>query len=212
MLLELASEIDANQNHLKGNPFITDPTVPCNTPSDAPFSSSLATVFSPSPAPFNNPFALLGGQFGSSISTVSPLSSSCASVLPDCLLKGPVGQNGQSGDSSSSSHFFNGLIDNQDPQKGINHSLQFSLKEMNGGKNKTLPFSSMLDQTRPHLPQTPSLCNGLSNSLLPMVQPPSLCKSETMLPVVQNGGVMAVCPPPQSAKCGRAQRRQKVKV
>lgn len=206
--------IDTNQNHLKGYPFISCPTVPCNTPSDAPFSSSLETIFSPSPVPLNNdPFAPLSGQFGSSISTVSSLSSNCASVFPDCLLKGPVGQNSLSGDSSSSSHLFNGLIDSQYPQKGINRSLEFPLREMNGGKNETLPFSNVLDQTRPHLPQTPSpLCNSLSNSLLPMFQSPLLCKSETMPPIVQNGGVMAICPPPSSAKCGRVQRRQKVKV
>ncbi|XP_034156537.2 disabled homolog 2 isoform X1 [Pangasianodon hypophthalmus] len=209
-LLELASVIDANQNHLKGNPFISYPTVPCNTPSDAPVASSLDIFFNPSPVPFNNdPFAPLSGQFDS-ISTDSPLSSNCVSVLADCLLKGPVGQNSLSGDSASSSHFFNGLFDSQYPQKGINQPLEFPLRELNGGTNQTPPFSDILNQTSLHPPQTPSsLSNGLSNSLLPMFQSPPLCKSETVPPIVQNGGVIALCPPPPSSKCGRVQRRQK---
>ncbi|KAF4073124.1 hypothetical protein AMELA_G00255280 [Ameiurus melas] len=208
LLLELASVIDANQNHLKSNPFISYPTVPCNTPSDAPFSSSLDIVFSPSPVPFNNDlFAPLSGQFGSS--TVSPLLSNCATVLPDCLLKGQVGQNDLSGDSASSSHIFNGLTDGQYPTKGINQPLDFPLMEMTG-KSQTPSFSSILNQTSPHLPQTCSqLCNGLGNSLLPMFQSPHLCKHENIPPIVQNGGLIALYPPPPSSKCGRVQRRQK---
>lgn len=174
--------IDANQNHLKDNPFISYPSVPCNTPSDALVSSTLDTFFSPSPVPFDNdPFPQNSGQCNSSISTVSPLSSNC-------------------GDSASSSHICNGLTSSQYPQTGSNQPLAF----------QTPPFSSLNNQT-PHLPQTPSpLCNGLSNSLLPMFQFPLLCKSETMPPIVQNGGVMALCPPPPSSKCGRVQRRLKV--
>ncbi|KAK3527275.1 hypothetical protein QTP86_018616, partial [Hemibagrus guttatus] len=194
LLLDLAPVIDANQNHLKGNPFISYPSVPCNTPSDAHFSSTLDTFFSPSPVPFgNDPFAPISGQCISSISTVSPMSSNCASVPPDCLLKGKVGQNSVSGDSASSSHLFNGLTDGQYPHKGNNQPLAFPLRERYDGKN-----------------QTPSpLCNGLSNSLLPMFQSPLLGKSETMPPIVQNGGVMALCPPPPSSKCGHVQRRLK---
>lgn len=199
--------IDANQNHIKGNPFISYPTVPCNTPNDA--FSSLDIFSSPSPDPFNNdPFVPLSCQFGPSISTVSPLSSTCESVLPDSLSKGLVGQSSLSGDSASSCQLFNGMIDSQYPQKGINRPLEFPLPEMNGGR----PFSRILNQTRVHLPQTPStLGNGLSNSLLPMVQSPPLYNSEIMPPIVQNGGVMAISPPPSSSKGGRVQRRQKVK-
>lgn len=209
LLLELASVIDANQNHLKSNPFISYPTVPCNTPSDAPFFSSLDIVFSPSPVPFNNdPFAPLGGQFGTS--TASPLLSNCATVLSRGSQEEQVGQNSLSCDPASSSHVFNGLTDGQYPKKGINQPLEFPLMEMNG-KSQTPSFSSILNQTSPHLPQTCSpLCNGLSNSLLPMFQSPPLCKHETMPPIVQNGGLMALCPPPPSSKCGRVQRRQKV--
>ncbi|XP_047007771.1 disabled homolog 2 isoform X2 [Ictalurus punctatus] len=208
LLLELASVIDANQNHLKSNPFISYPTVPCNTPSDAPFFSSLDIVFSPSPVPFNNdPFAPLGGQFGTS--TASPLLSNCATVLSRGSQEEQVGQNSLSCDPASSSHVFNGLTDGQYPKKGINQPLEFPLMEMNG-KSQTPSFSSILNQTSPHLPQTCSpLCNGLSNSLLPMFQSPPLCKHETMPPIVQNGGLMALCPPPPSSKCGRVQRRQK---
>ncbi|XP_058239135.1 disabled homolog 2 isoform X1 [Hemibagrus wyckioides] len=210
LLLGLAPVIDANQNHLKGNPFISYPSVPCNTPSDAHFSSTLDTFFSPTPVPSgNDPFAPTSGQCNTSISTVSPMSSNCASVTPDCLLKGPVGQNGLSGDSASSSHIFNGQT-GQYPHKGNNQPLAFPLREMNDGKNQTLPFPNLINQTRPHLPQTPSpLCNGLSNSLHPMFHSPLLCKSESMPPVVQNGGVMAICPPPPSSKSGHVQRRQK---
>lgn len=168
--------IDVNQNHLKGNPFISCPTVPCNTPSDASLSSPIDTFFSPTPVPFSNdPFAPLSGQFGSSV------------------------------------HPFNGLTDSQYPQKGIN--LEFPSHELNGGKNQTPRFSTILNQTAPSLPQTSSpLSNGLGNSLLPMFQSPLLCKSDTMPPIVQNGGLMALCPPPPSSKCGRVQRRQKVNM
>lgn len=206
--------IDVNQNHLKVNPFISYPTVPCNTPNDAPCSSSLDTFFSPSPFPVNSdPFAPLSGQFGCSISTVSRLSSTCAAVNSDSILKRPGGHNGLCGDSASSGHLFNGLIDSQYPQKGISQPLEFPLQEMNGGKNLPPTFSNILNQTMPHLPQIPSpLCNGLSNSSLPMFQSTPLCKSETVPPIVQNGGIMALCPPPPSSKCGRVQRRQKVNV
>ncbi|XP_047664988.1 disabled homolog 2 isoform X2 [Tachysurus fulvidraco] len=182
LLLEFAPVIDTNQNHLKDNPFISYPSVPCNTPSDAPFSSTLDAFFSPSPVPFDNdPFPQNSGKWNSSISTVSPLSSNC-------------------GDSASSSHICNGLTSSQYPQTGSNQPLAF----------QTPPFSGLINQTKPHLPQTTSpLCNGLSNSLLPVFQFPLLCKSETMPPIVQNGGVMALCPPPPSSKCGRVQRRLK---
>lgn len=202
---------DANQNHLKGNPFISYPSVPCNTPSDAHFSSTLDAFFSPTPVPSgNDPFAPISGQCNTS---VSPMSSNYASVTPDCLLKGPVGQNGLSGDTASSSHLFNGQTDGQYPHKGNNQPLAFPLREINDGKNQTPPFPNLINQTRPHLPQTPSpLCNGLSNSLHPMFHSPLLCKSETMPPIVRNGGVMALCPPPPSSKSGHVQRRQKVNV
>lgn len=141
------------------------------------------------------------------------MSSNYASVTPDCLLKGPVGQNGLSGDSASSSHLFNEQTDGQYPHKGSNQPLAFPLREINDGKNQTPPFPNLINQTRPHLAQTPSpLCNGLSNSLHPMFHSPLLCKSETMPPIVQNGGVMALCPPPPSSKSGHVQRRQKVNV
>ncbi|XP_053341640.1 disabled homolog 2 isoform X1 [Clarias gariepinus] len=208
LLLELSSVIDANQNHLKTNPFVTYPTVPCNTPSDALFSSSLDVFFSSSPVPINNnTFTLYKGQSGSSVSIVSPLSN-CTLGLPNCLLKGPVGQNGLNVDSVSTSHPFNELNNKQYPQKGIDQALEGSLGEMNSGKNQFPPFSNMHIPTRPQLPQTPSpLCSDLGNSLLSMFQ--SSCKSETMQPIAQNGGVMALCPPPPSPKSGRVQRRQK---
>lgn len=206
--------IDANQNHLKGNPFISCPTVPCNTPSDVPFPSSLDVFFSPNPVPSNNDsFVPHSGQFGFSMSTVSPLLSNCASVLPDSLLKGPVGQNHMSGEIASCSNLFNASTDCQYPQKGINQPLEFSLRHINGGKNQTPPFPNILNETRPYLPQPPSLqSNGLCNSLHPLIQSPPLCKSETMPPILQAGGVMALCPPPPSSKCGHVQRRLKVNV
>lgn len=189
--------IDANQNHLKDNPFISYPSVPCNTPYDAPFSSTLQTFFSPVPD-------------GSPISAVLPQPSNCALVPPDCPFKGPVGL---SGNSASSSQLSNGLIDGQYPQKGMNQPLELSLGGSHNRKIYTDPLSNLFNPKRPHLPQTPyPLCNGLSNSLLPPFQSQLFCKSETMPLIVQNGGVMALCPPPPSSKSGRAQRRLKVKV
>lgn len=209
-MLELASVIDANQNHIKGNPFISYLTVPCNTLSDAPLDVS----FSPSPVPLNNdPFAPLSGQFGSSISTVSPLSSNCASILPYSLLKGPVGQNSLTGDTAFSAHLFNRITDCQYPQKGICQPPECPLKEMNSGKNLTPPFSNILNQTSLHLPKiTSPLFNDLRNPLHSMFQSSSLAKSETMPPAVQNGEVMALCPSPASSKAGCVQMRPKVKA
>ncbi|KAF7688738.1 disabled homolog 2 isoform X2 [Silurus meridionalis] len=166
LLLELASVIDANQNHLKDNPFISYPTVPCNTPTDAPFSSVLDKVFSTSPVPFSNEaFNPLICQFGTSISNVSPMLTNCTSVISDCYMK---------------------------------------------GEKKSPLFSNLNDQTKLYLPQIPSpLCNGLSNSLLPILQSPPVCKSQAVPPVLHNDGVIALCPPPPSSNCGRVQRRRK---
>ncbi|XP_066516641.1 disabled homolog 2 isoform X1 [Hoplias malabaricus] len=97
MLLELADVIDANQNHLKGNPFICYPTVPCNTPNDTPLSSLDLVPNSSQDQLDNGQFALDIGQVDASLSALlsigvqSDITSSKGTDLPDCLFNGPIG-------------------------------------------------------------------------------------------------------------------------
>ncbi|XP_076867385.1 disabled homolog 2 isoform X2 [Brachyhypopomus gauderio] len=203
LLLELAAVIDANQNHIKGNPFISYPTVPCNTPNDLP--SSLDTFPTPSPDPFSNdPFPPVSGQDDS-----LPLSSSSEAGLLDGLLNGPITCNSLTGDSASNAQPFKELPDGWCPQRNTDAPVEVLSKNGSGALSVPLqappncnPFDKVLQSPSP-------FGGGLSQSLLPLVQAPSLFCGETAPPVVQNGGVKPLCPPPASSKPARVRGREK---
>ncbi|TSO37117.1 Myosin heavy chain, fast skeletal muscle [Bagarius yarrelli] len=202
LLLEFSPVVDANQNHLKGNPFISYPSVPCNTPSDAPFSSTLDPFCSPSQVlSSNDPFALISSQCDPQILT---LSSNGASVSPDCPLTGSVWQNSPSGDTTSQCHLFKGLIDGQYPQED-----KLPLRERNEVTDQTPTFPSLFNETSDLTPNPALLNNSAANALLSIFQSPLQCKRETMPPIMHHGGVLTLCPPPPRSKCGRVQRRPK---
>ncbi|XP_062844532.1 disabled homolog 2-like [Trichomycterus rosablanca] len=193
--LELTSVIDANQNHLKGNPFVSYPTVPCNTPNDI-FSSFMDMFPTPSPDPFSNdPFVTLNGQIDSSIFHNLSLSSNDRVTFPDCYLNG----------SDLDNHSVNELID-KFPSRNLNGCSNPFLKL----SDQSPPVRNLFNKTVPLL-QTPSpLCNGPSNLVHLISQPSPLSYTEAISPFLPNNGVIGLCPPPPSSKCGRVRRTEKV--
>ncbi|XP_022523486.2 disabled homolog 2 isoform X1 [Astyanax mexicanus] len=192
LLLELGAVIDANQNHLKGNPFVSYPTVPCNTPCDAPFSSTL-DIF-PSPDPFSNDlFAPRNGEASSSPSPISSsniqsvLMSNQQSILFDCVLNGVVENKDLNGETNCTP-FSEKLV------KSMNGSAGFSAS--NSLMNLSVqPPPPSVDTMVSMAPTASVLFNGLSKSELSLFQTPPFCNSET------------IRPPPPNSKSGR--RREK---
>ncbi|XP_026875877.2 disabled homolog 2-like [Electrophorus electricus] len=214
LLLELAAVIDANQNHIKGNPFISYPTVPCNTPNDGPFSSSLALFRTPSPDPFSNdPFPPVNSQ-----DDFLPLSSNCETGPLDGLLNRPIACNSLTGDSAPNGQLVKDLSDGWCPKNTVDAPVEFLSKNVKGSSPLSVPlqappFCTMFDKVvLPVLPTPSPFGSGLSQSLHLSVQTPPLCCGETAPPVVRNGGVMPLCPPPASSKHGHVQGRAKVNL
>ncbi|KAI4875760.1 hypothetical protein NFI96_024277, partial [Prochilodus magdalenae] len=196
LLLELAAVIDANQNHLKGNPFISYPTVPCNTPNDTPFSS-LDAFPTPSPDQCNNdPFASHCGQVDCCPSAIlsDHIPSNQETGLLDCLLNEPVEHNGLNGDSSSDGLSFLGLTNGWSSQRSMNDPFRFP------GNN---PFVNPSVQ--------PPSCNTHDDLILPVAQPLSLLSKSVLsafqTPPLRNNET--VLPPPPNAKTDRVRRRVK---
>ncbi|XP_052448723.1 disabled homolog 2 isoform X1 [Carassius gibelio] len=197
LLLDFAFVID-NQ----GNPFISYPSPLSNAPDDKPVSS-ISDLF---PTLSSDPFSPLNDQ------SDSMFSSSSESDLSSFLLSGPDLQQSLSEDSSSNSQLFNGLFNTQ-----LSHEI----------KVKQLPLNNLNDENNCPFSQNPFLrtsmnnppiLHGLYKSGPPVLQTPLLCNGssksvelfQTILPnSAQNGGLIVLCPPPQSSKSGCMRRREK---
>ncbi|XP_016408987.1 disabled homolog 2-like isoform X2 [Sinocyclocheilus rhinocerous] len=162
----------------QGNPCISY----SNTPDDKPVSSISDLFPTLSSDPFSDdPFSPLNDQSDSMFS------------------------------SNSESDLSNGLSDAQ-----LSHE----------SKVNQLPLSNLNDESNSPFSQNPFLrtsvnnppiLNGLYKSVPPVFQTPLLCNGssksvelfQTILPTsVQNGGLIVLCPPPQSSKSGCMRRRE----
>ncbi|XP_016130620.1 disabled homolog 2-like isoform X2 [Sinocyclocheilus grahami] len=163
----------------QGNPCISY----SNTPDDKPVSS-ISDLF---PTLSSDPF---------SDDLFSPLNDQSDSMFS----------------SNSESDLSNGLTNTQlSYESKVN---QLPLSNMNNESNS--PFSQ-----NPFLRTSvnnPPILNGLYKSVSPVLQTPLLCNGssksvelfQTILPTsVQNGGLIVLCPPPQSWKSGCMRRREK---
>lgn len=196
--------IDGNQ----GNPFICYPSPLCNKSADKTVSLTSDLFPTPSSDPFSDdPFSPLDDQ------SDSMFSSNNKSDRSSFLLNGPDLQQSLSEYSSPNSQLFNQLS-----AESLNTQVnQLPLSDLNGDSNSLFsqnPFLSIsmnnppifngLAKSGPPVLQTPLLYNGSSKSvaLFQTIPPPS----------VQNGGLMVLCPPPQSSKSGCMRRRGKVNI
>uniref|UniRef100_A0A8C2BGH0 DAB adaptor protein 2 n=1 Tax=Cyprinus carpio TaxID=7962 RepID=A0A8C2BGH0_CYPCA len=201
LLLDFAFVIDGKQ----GNPFISYPSRLSNTPDDKPVSSISDLFPTYSTDPFSDdPFSSLNDQ------SDSMFSSKNESDLSSFLLNGPDLQQSLSEDSSSNSQQVNGLSNDQ-----LSHESKVNQLPLSDLNDSNSPFSQ-----NPFLRATinnPPILNGLYKSGPPVLQTHLSYRSsksvewfQTNLPnSVQNGGLMVLCPPPQSSKTGYMRRREK---
>uniref|UniRef100_A0A671QJH9 Disabled homolog 2-like n=1 Tax=Sinocyclocheilus anshuiensis TaxID=1608454 RepID=A0A671QJH9_9TELE len=202
LLLDFAFVIDGSQ----GNPFISYPSPLSNTPDDKPVSSISDLFPTYSTDPFSDdPFSSLNDQ------SDSMFSSKNESDLSSFLLNGPDLQQSLSEDSSSNSQQFNGLSNDQlSHESKVN---QLPLSDLNDDSNSLFSQNPFLRTSI----NNPPILNGLYKSGPPVLQTPlsngsskSVEWFQTNLPnTFQNGGLMVLCPPPQSSKSGCMRRREK---
>ncbi|XP_072548738.1 disabled homolog 2-like, partial [Salminus brasiliensis] len=200
LLREFGDVIDANQNHIKGNLFVSCPSVPCNTPNDTPLSSSFDLFPTPSPDPFSDdPFAPKDGQVDASLSAIlstdvqSVLMSDQQTSLFDCLLNGIVGNDRLDGDSATDGQSFSKQL-----VKSMNGSVGFFANNPLLNLSVPPPLPSSLDKIVSMAQTPPLVFNGLSKSELSVFQTPPFCNNET------------IRPPPPNSKSRRVRRGEKV--
>lgn len=194
----------------QGNPFISFPSPLSNTRDDKPLLSISDIFPTYSSDPFSDdPFSPFTGQ------SDFMFSSNKESDLSSFLLNGPVLQQSLREDSSSSSQQFNGLSNAQlSHESKVN---QLPLSDLHNGSNSHFSQNPFLRTSKTN----PPILNGLYKSGPPVFQTPLLCNGssksvelfKTIPPAsVQNGGLMVLCPPPQSSKSGCMRRREKVNI
>lgn len=204
LLLELSDLFDGNQVN-QDNPFITNPSPLCNKPFDKSASSTSDLFPTLSSDPFSDdPFSPLNDQ------SDSVFSSNNESDFSSFLLNGPD----SSEDPSPKSQQFNKLFDSQLSNESPNNQVQqLPISDLNGGTNSIFSQNPFLSISL----NNPPIVNGLYSSDPPVLQAPLCNGSNKQLALfqtnpsttVQNGGLTALCPPPQNLKPRCARRREK---
>ncbi|XP_055055484.2 disabled homolog 2 isoform X1 [Misgurnus anguillicaudatus] len=208
LLLSFAVAIDDNQLNPKGNPF-SYPSTLSNTQTDSPFTptSDLFPTFNPDPF-VDDPFSPFADQ------SDSMFSSDKDSGLSSFILNGPELSQGK--DCTSNIKHLNELFDTHLSFTNLNpQEKKLALSDVNAASNLILsqnPFFSTslnnsimvngLFKSDPSVLQSPLSFNGPSKSI-PLFETSHIYKN------AQNGGLMALCPPPQSLKSGCIRRREK---
>lgn len=191
---------DGNQE----NPFITNPSSLCNKPSDKSASSTSDLFPTLSSDPFSDdPFSPLNDQ------SDSVFSSNNESDLSSFLLNGPDSSEDPSPKSQQFSKPFDAQLSNESPNKQVH---QLPISDLNDNTNSLFsqnPFLSISLNNPPiinglYSSDPPVLCNGSNKQMALFETNPSAS--------VQNGGLTALCPPPQNLKPRCARRREKVIV
>ncbi|XP_026067417.1 disabled homolog 2-like isoform X1 [Carassius auratus] len=186
------------------NPIISYSSPLSNTPDDKPVSSISDLLPTYSTDPFSDdPFSSLNDQ------SDSMFSSKNESDLSSFILNGPYLQQSLSEGSSSNSQQLKGLSTDQ-----LSHESKVNQLPLSDLNDSNSPFSQNLLRTSIN---NPAFLNELYKSGPPVLQTHLSIGSsksvewfETNLPnSVKNGGLMVLCPPPQSSKSGCMRRREK---
>lgn len=196
LLLNFSVAVDDNH-------FISYPSTLCNTPTDGPLTPTSDFFLTPNPDPIcDDPFTVFSDQSNSLFSFDKD------SGLSSFILNGP--ESIFANDCTSDTKHINGLCDAQLTR------ITLSAQEHKTNPNFNLnPFCSTslnnptilngLYKSGPSVLYSPFLCNGESEAI-------PLFKTSPISKDAQNGGLMILCPPPQSLKCGSIQRREKVNI
>ncbi|KAG1959033.1 disabled [Pimephales promelas] len=207
LLLDFAL-IDGKQE----NPVICYPSPLSNKLDDKPVSFTSDLFPTPSSDLFSDdPFSPLNDFTQSD----SMFSSNNKSDISSFLLNGSDLQQSLSKDSTSHSQQFNGLSGAQLSHESQNAQLkQLPLSNLNSDGNSLFSQNPFLSTSM----NNPSILNGVSKSGPPVFQSPLLCNESSQSlalfqtitpPSVQNGGLMVLCPPPQSSRSRCMRRRGK---
>lgn len=206
LLLSFAVAIDDNQVTPNGNPFISYSSTLCNTQTDRPFTPTSDLFPTPNPDPFSDdPFSPFADQSN------SMFSSDKDSGLSSFILNGPELSQGK--DCTSNIKHLNGLFDAHLSRLNAQEK-KLALSDVNPILSQNPFFSTSLNnsimvnglfKSDPSVLQSPLSFNGPSKSI-PLFETSPIYKN------AQNGGLMALCPPPQSLKSGCIRRREKVNI
>ncbi|KAA0717126.1 Disabled -like protein 2 [Triplophysa tibetana] len=194
-VLLLSFSVAVDDNH-----FISCPSTPCNTPADGPFTPTSDFFPTPNPDPIcDDPFTIFSDQSNSLFSFDND------SGLSSFILNGP--ESIFANDCTSDIKHLNGLYD-----------AQLTRITLNAQEHKTNPNFNLNPFCSTSL-NNPTVLNGLYKSGPSVLYSPLLCNGESeAIPLfktspiskdAQNGGLMILCPPPQSLKCGSIRRREK---
>ncbi|XP_057175276.1 disabled homolog 2 [Triplophysa rosa] len=181
------------------NHFISYPSTLCNTPADGLLTPTSDFFPTPNQAPFcDDPFTVFSDQSN------SLFFSDKDSGLSSFILNGP--ESILAKDCTSDIKRLNGLCDAQLKRNTLNAQEHKSKPNFNLNpfcitslNNPTI--LNGLYKSGPSVLYSPLLCNGASESI-------PLFKTSPISKAAQNGGLMVLCPPPQSLKCGSIRRRR----
>ncbi|MFT7815545.1 disabled homolog 2 isoform X1 [Arapaima gigas] len=207
LLLDLSSEVDDNQNWVKGNPFassIYSSKIQSSVSPENPFCST--SEFFPNPNPFNDE-SFKSNQLACLTSMVNPGSSSCAEISSKNSSGSNLNGGYQNGDSDCFGQQFNQMSNRTMIQALANGEWPLErtvaakwmwdgtlVKEQNSMSLKTsvLPFFGSTSKN-------PQLKNGINGDPMEF--------SEVSLPPAKEA--MLISPPPPNANAGRGKRNVK---
>ncbi|XP_023673718.1 disabled homolog 2 isoform X1 [Paramormyrops kingsleyae] len=212
LLLDLSTDIDSNQNCVKGNPFtsscpsVTWPNPQSSNSPENPFSSQLSFFPAPIPDPFgDDPFSK--NDQSAHTNSVTPGSFSCSQDKSYCNLNGPKQNGSQHGDSECFGHQFDERSSKtviqtlSNGQWPLEHTLgdawkknEIPVKEQNGihYKSSHNPFFESSGNS-------PPLKNKLNHEPVGASEAPVTAAKDSVL----------ISPPPLNTKAGRGRRNVK---
>ncbi|XP_034047870.1 disabled homolog 2 isoform X2 [Thalassophryne amazonica] len=192
LLLDLSTEVDSNQNFIKGNCFVTSCT-PNGLPSPQtmnPFSSSFGYFPTPDNDPFRDDPLSLSPPYKSEVSLNATNGSTSKQILSSCLNGSPEHPSQQTNGFSSKTMIF-ALSNGQWPLGGkITEGSAVSITESNDCGLFQSTNNPFFDTAL-----TPPLSNGITRH--PQHQ------------VTHSKDSVLINPPPQSAKSGGGRRSAK---
>lgn len=214
LLLDLSTDIDSNQNCVKGNPFtsscpsVTWPNPQSSNSPESPFSSQLSFFPAPIPDPFgDDPFSK--NDQSAHANSVTPGSFSCSQDKSSCNLNGPKQNGSQHGDTEYFGHQFDERSSKtviqtlSNGQWPLEHTLgdawkknEIPVKEQNGihCKSSHNPFFESSGNSPPSK-------NKLNHEPVGPSDAPVTAAKDSVL----------ISPPPLNTKAGRGRRNVKVK-
>ncbi|KAK6322740.1 hypothetical protein J4Q44_G00075320 [Coregonus suidteri] len=200
LLLDLSTEVDSNQNCIKGNPFTSYASNPWGTPqTENPFSSTFGFFPTPDTDPFSDDPLAQSAPPNSLISAPSTNHSQESSV--DILGRPIMNGSSLNGDSDYFSQQLNGLSNKNMilalsnglwPLGGVMSECRVPVPLQNGLGPVSSPQNPFLDISG----KSPPLCNGV------MFDPPAPMGHS-------KDGSVVISLPPKNTKAGRGRRSAK---